>query len=63
MRCLGGSGVKTFNFILLGVAVLYTLLLTVFGGEAVDHLKNIAMYLFPIANTVVLNGSRSERDD
>ena len=54
---------KTFNFILLGMAVLYTSLLTIFGGDAVDHLKNIAMYLIPIANTVVLNGSRSERDD
>ena len=54
---------KTFNFILLGMAVLYTLLLTIFGGDTMDYLKNIVMYLFPIANTVVLNGSRSDRDD
>ena len=44
---------KTFNFILLGMAVLYTLLLTVFGGDAVDYLQNIVMYLLPIANTIV----------
>ena len=54
---------EIFNFILLGMAVLYTLLLTIFGGDAVNHLQNIVMYLVPIANTVVLNGSRSERDD
>ena len=48
---------KTFNFILLGMAVLYTLLLTIFGGDAVDYLQNIVMYLIPIANTVVLNNN------
>ena len=48
---------ETLNFILLGMALLYTLLLTVFGGDAVDYLKNIVMYLFPIANTVVLNNN------
>lgn len=48
---------ETFNFILLGMAVLYTLLLTIFGGDAVNYLQNIVMYLFPIANTVVLNNN------
>ena len=48
---------KTFNFILLGMAVLYTLLLTIFGGDAVDYLQNIVMYLIPIANTIVFKNN------
>ena len=48
----------TFNIILLFLAIIYTLLLSVFGGDVVNYLQNIVMYLIPIANTVVFNNTK-----
>ena len=65
MRGLLGINVKevrlmrdTFNIILLFLAIIYTLLLSVFGGDVVNYLQNIVMYLIPIANTVVFNNTK-----
>ena len=46
-----------FNMTLLFIAIIYTLMLSVFGGDAVNYLQNIVMYLIPIANTVVFNNN------
>ena len=65
MRGLLGINIKevrlmrdTFNIILLFLAIIYTLLLSVFGGDVVNYLQNIVMYLIPIANTVVFNNTK-----
>ena len=65
MRGLLGMNIKevrlmrdTFNIILLFLAIIYTLLLSVFGGDVVNYLQNIVMYLIPIANTVVFNNTK-----
>ena len=48
----------TFNMILLTLAITYTLILSIFGGDAVNYLQNIVMYLIPIANTLVFNNNK-----
>ena len=65
MRGLLGINIKevrlmrdTFNIIFLFLAIIYTLLLSVFGGDVVNYLQNIVMYLIPIANTVVFNNTK-----
>ena len=65
MRGLLGINIKevrlmrdTFNIIFLFLAIIYTLLLSVFGGDVVNYLQNIVMYLIRIANTVVFNNTK-----
>lgn len=47
-----------FNILLLTLAIIYTLILSIFGGDEVNYLQNIVMYLIPIANTVVFNNNK-----
>ena len=46
---------RILNITLLGMAVIYTLMLTLFGGDVINYLQNIVMYLFPITNKIILD--------